>query len=167
MQKQFLTDTVRHFRHMKQRTEQAVDQLTVQELHWRPNDESNNIAIIIKHLSGNMHSRWVNFLTSDGEKDYRDRDSEFIDDIESKEQLLEKWEAGWRLLFNTIEHLKEEDLLKTVTIRSRSLTVFQAIQIELQHISYHLGQIVSIGKQIKGNEWTTLSIPRGQSNTFH
>ncbi|MDX5474455.1 MAG: DUF1572 domain-containing protein, partial [Bacillaceae bacterium] len=137
------------------------------ELHWKPSEESNNIAIIIKHLSGNMHSRWVDFLTSDGEKNYRNRDLEFIDDIESKEQLMGIWEDGWQLLFHTIENLKAEDLHKTVTLRQQPLSVLQAIQNEVVHISYHVGQILYIGKQIKDKEWNILSIPKNGSKEFN
>lgn len=114
-----------------------------------------------------MHSRWVDFLITDGEKDYRNRDLEFVDDIESKERLMEIWEDGWQLLFQTIENLKDEDLHKTVTLRQQPLSVLQAIQTELVHISYHLGQILYIGKQIKDKEWTILSIPKNGSKEFN
>lgn len=158
--KEYLSVTVDQFRHMKKRAEKAIAQLDEQELHWRPNEQSNNIAIIIKHLSGNMHSRWVDFFTTDGEKTYRDRENEFVDDIESKQVLMKRWEEGWKLLFQTVEQLSEEDLLKTVTIRTRPISVLQALQIEIVHVSNHLGQILYIGKQIKGEDWKILSIPK-------
>lgn len=158
--KEYLSIALGQFKHFKERAEKAIQQLSEEELHWKPSEESNNIAIIIKHLSGNMHSRWVDFLTTDGEKHYRDRDSEFVDANESKEHLMEIWENGWKLLFNTIENLKAEDLSKTVTLRQQPLSVLQAIQNEVTHISYHLGQILYIGKQIKDKEWTILSIPK-------
>ncbi len=166
-EKQYLSIVIEQFKHFKERAEKAIAQLSEEELHWKPNEESNNIAIIIKHLSGNMHSRWVDFLTTDGEKPYRDRDSEFIDDFQTKEQLMQKWEDGWKLLFNTIENLKENDLHKTVTLRQQPISVLQAIQIEVAHISYHLGQIIYIGKQIKDKEWTILSIPKNGSKEFN
>ncbi|MFT4415423.1 DUF1572 family protein [Fredinandcohnia humi] len=125
------------------------------------------MAIIIKHLSGNMHSRWVNFFTSDGEKPYRNRDLEFVDKNETKEHLMKIWEDGWNLLFNTIENLKPEELNKTVTLRKQPLSVLQAIQTELVHISYHLGQILYIGKQIKDKDWVILSIPKNGSKEFN
>lgn len=167
MEKNYLLIIIQQFRHFKERAEKGIQQLSEEELHWKPSEESNNIAIIIKHLSGNMHSRWVDFLTSDGEKNYRNRDLEFVDDIESKEQLMEIWEDGWRLLFHTIENLKAEDLHKTVTLRQKPLSVLQAIQNEVVHISYHVGQILYIGKQIKDKEWNILSIPKNGSKEFN
>ncbi|MCG7345861.1 DUF1572 domain-containing protein [Sporosarcina sp. ACRSL] len=152
---------------LKKRAEEGIQQLTEEELHWKPSEESNNIAIIIKHLSGNMHSRWVGFLTTDGEKPYRDRDMEFIEGNESREHLMQIWDDGWRLLFNTIENFKAEDLFKTVTLRGQPLSAFQAIQTEIAHISYHLGQILYIGKQIKDKDWIILSIPKNGSKEFN
>ncbi|MDN4608558.1 DUF1572 family protein [Sporosarcina highlanderae] len=166
-EKEYLAIAIRQFKHFKERAEKGIQQLSDDELHYKPSGESNNIAIIIKHLSGNMHSRWVDFLTSDGEKSYRDRDGEFIDDNESKEYLMRKWEKGWELLFNTIENLQSEDLTKTVTLRQQPLSVLQAIQTEVAHISYHLGQILYIGKQIKDKDWTILSIPKNGSKKFN
>lgn len=166
VEEKFLSTAIFQFEHIKKRVEKAIDQLTEQDLHWRPNSESNSIAIIIKHLSGNMHSRWPNFLTTDGEKEYRDRDGEFIDTFIEKKELIEIWEKGWFLLFKTIKELQTEDLLKIITIRNNQLTVLEAIQIEIAHCSNHLGQILYIGKQIKGSEWKILSIPKGKSQTF-
>ncbi|MGE7875082.1 DUF1572 family protein [Bacillus paramycoides] len=162
-EKEYLTIAIGQFKHFKERAEKGIQQLSEEELHWKPSGESNSIAIIIKHLSGNMHSRWVDFLTTDGEKSYRDRGLEFIDDNESKEYLMQIWEDGWKLLFNTIENLKAEDLNKTVTLRQQPLSVLQAVQTEVVHISYHLGQILYIGKQIKDKDWTILSIPKNDS----
>ncbi|MDA2452041.1 DUF1572 family protein [Bacillus cereus] len=165
-EKEYLTIANGQFKHFKERAEKGIQQLSEEELHWKPSGESNSIAIIIKHLSGNMHSRWVDFLTTDGEKSYRDRDLEFIDDNESKEYLMQIWEDGWKLLFNTIENLKAEDLNKTVTLRQQPLSVFQAVQTEVVHIGYHLGQILYIGKQIRDKDWTILSIPKNGSKKF-
>lgn len=137
--KEYLSIALGQFKHFKERAEKGIQQLSEEELHWRPSEESNNIAIISKYLNGNMHSRWVDFLTTDGEKHYRDRDSKFVDANESKEHLMKIWENGWKLLFNTIENLKAEDLSKTVTLRQQPLNVLQAIQNEVAHISYHLG----------------------------
>jgi hypothetical protein len=149
------------FEHFKERAEEAIEQLSEQQLHWKPNEESNNIAIIIQHLHGNMNSRWDDFLTSDGEKQTRKRDMEFIDQDLTKESLMISWNQGWDLLFNVINNLKDEDLVKTITIRNKSCSVLHAIQIEIAHISYHLGQMKYIGKQIKNHDWKILSIPRG------
>ncbi|WP_249872855.1 DUF1572 family protein [Oceanobacillus saliphilus] len=160
-EKEYLAIAIKQFKHFKERAEKGIQQLSEKELHWKPSGESNSIAIIIKHLSGNMHSRWVDFLTTDGEKHYRDRNLEFIDDAnESKEYLMQKWEEGWKLLFKTIENLKAEDLDKTVNLRQQPLSVLQAVQTEMAHISYHLGQILYIGKQIKDKDWIILSIPK-------
>ncbi|AMQ05688.1 DUF1572 family protein [Sporosarcina psychrophila] len=167
LEKEYLSIIIQQFEHFKDRAELAFDQLTEKELHWKPNEESNSIAIIIKHISGNMHSRWVDFLTTDGEKSYRDRDSEFVDDIESKELLMEIWTNGWKLLFNSLGNLNEEDLYKTITLRQQPLSVLQAIQTEVTHISYHLGQILYIGKQIRDNDWIILSIPKNGSKKFN
>jgi uncharacterized damage-inducible protein DinB len=166
-EKEYLTILIRQFKHFKERAEKGIQQLSEEELHWKPSEESNNIAILIKHISGNMHSRWVDFLTTDGEKPYRNRDMEFVDDFETKEMLMQNWESGWKLLFDTIENLEVNDLHKTVTLRQQNSSVFQAIQTEVTHISYHLGQILYIGKQIKNKEWTILSIPKNGSEEFN
>ncbi|MBS3682078.1 DUF1572 family protein [Ornithinibacillus massiliensis] len=160
----YLNVILAQFQHFKERAEMGFQQLSEDDFHWKPNGQSNSIAIIIKHLSGNMHSRWVDFLTTDGVKEYRDRDSEFIDTYVSKAHLMKIWEDGWKLLFHTIENLTEEDLDKTVTLREKPLSVLQAIQTEIAHISYHVGQILYIGKQIKDKDWTILSIPTKDIN---
>jgi len=167
LENEYLFIVTQQFKHFKMRAEKAFKQLSEEELHWKPSEESNNIAIIIKHISGNMHSRWVDFLTADGEKTYRNRDSEFIDDIGPQEQLMKIWEDGWKLLFHTLENLQPDDLLKTVTLRQQPLSVLQAIQTEMAHISYHLGQILYIGKQIKDKDWMILSIPKNGSKAFN
>ncbi|MGM0789769.1 MAG: DUF1572 family protein [Bacillota bacterium] len=166
-EQEYLTIVIEQFKHFKERAEKGIQQLSEDEIHWKPSEDSNNIAIILQHLSGNMHSRWVDFLTADGEKSYRDRDLEFVDNNESKEHLMQIWEEGWKLLFNTIENLKAEDLNRTVTLRKQPLSVLQAIQTEVTHISYHLGQILYIGKQIKDKDWTILSIPKEGSKEFN
>lgn len=160
LEQQYLTIVVSQFTHFKERAELAFKQLMDDELHWKPSGESNTIAIIIKHLSGNMHSRWIDFLTTDGEKSYRSRGDEFSEERLSRDELMHKWESGWRLLFETVESLVEADLHKIVVLREQKLTVLTAIQTEIAHISYHLGQILYIGKQIKDKEWTILSIPK-------
>jgi predicted acetyltransferase len=152
------------FNHFKERAEEAIEQLTEPQWHWKPNEESNSIAVIIQHLHGNMNSRWVDFFKSDGEKETRKRDIEFIDQHLTKESLMERWNQGWDLLFNVINNLMEEDLMKTITIRNQSCSVLHAIQIEIAHISYHLGQMIYIGKQIKNHDWKILSIPKGESD---
>jgi len=151
---------------MKSNAEKAMAQLNDSDLHYQPNAESNSIVIIIKHLAGNMLSRFTNFLTSDGEKPNRNRDNEFIDDFKSREDLMNYWNKGWTCVFSAMENLKEEDLLKTVFIRSEPHTVLRAIQRQIAHYAYHCGQIVFLAKQIKSSDFKTLSIPRGKSNEF-
>jgi hypothetical protein len=117
-------------------------------------------------MSGNMVSRWTDFLTSDGEKSYRNRDQEFHDDISSKDELMHVWEKGWKTLFVTLSSLGEEDLLKSVTIRGEKHLAIDAIERQLAHYAYHVGQIVYIGKSVKGNKWESLSIPKGESSIY-
>lgn len=167
IEREYLTIVIGQFKHFKERADQGIHQLSEEDLFWIPNEESNSIAILMKHLSGNMHSRWENFLTTDGEKAYRNRDMEFIYQNETKEMLMDKWENGWKLLFETIENLEGVDLHKTVILRNQPLSVLQAIQNEIAHISYHLGQILYIGKQIKDQQWQTLSIPKNGSKKFN
>ena len=142
-------------------------QLEEKDFHFRPNPESNSIAIIINHLNGNMLSRWTNFLTEDGEKPGRNRDEEFSDPYASKEQLLALWEQGWTCLLDTLGSLKEEDLLKTIQIRHEPLLAVDAINRQLAHYPHHVGQIVYIGKIIRGAAWQSLSISKGASQAFN
>ena len=126
----------------------------------------NNVAVIVKHVSGNMISRWTDFLTSDGEKSDRNRDQEFIDTLSTKNELLIAWEKGWATLFNTLNNLNAQDLLTTVYIREEGHTVLEAIERQLAHYSYHIGQLVFIGKQVKGESWESLSIPKRESEAY-
>lgn len=131
-------------------------------------DDENSIAVIVKHVAGNMRSRWRDFLTSDGEKPDRHRDSEFfLTPEDTRESLLRRWEEGWQLVFDAIDPLGPEDLARTVTIRGEPFTVLQAINRQLTHYSYHVGQIVFLARHYAGGEWKSLSIPRGQSAAFN
>ncbi|RWR05030.1 DUF1572 family protein [Siminovitchia fortis] len=154
------------FKSVKTLGDKTIEQLSEDDIHWKPNKESNSIAVIIKHLSGNMISRWTHFLHSDGEKAYRDRDQEFLDNVSSKAELREISERGWSTLFDTLDRLNEKDLLKNVYIRGESHSVIEAIERQLAHYAYHIGQIVYIGKQIKGENWESLSIPKGKSEDY-
>ncbi|MBS1665680.1 MAG: DUF1572 family protein [Bacteroidetes bacterium] len=145
----------------------TFSQLEEKDFHYRPNPESNSIAIIINHLSGNMLSRWTNFLTEDGEKPGRNRDEEFAEPNLTKEQLLERWEKGWACLLGNLGSLKEEDLLKTITIRHEPLLAVDAINRQLAHYPHHVGQIIYIGKMIRGAAWQSLSISKGASQAFN
>jgi hypothetical protein len=146
--------------------EKTFDQVEQEKLFWQYNEESNSIATIVKHLWGNMLSRWTDFLTTDGEKEWRDRDGEFENDISTKKELLDKWNEGWSCLLNTLNSLTPEDLDKTVYIRNQGHSVMEAINRQLAHYPYHVGQIIFIGK-MAAKEWKSLSIPRGDSNKFN
>jgi hypothetical protein len=142
-------------------------QLEEKDFFFSPNEASNSIAVIIRHLSGNMISRWTNFLTEDGEKDSRNRDEEFIDPNASKGELLALWEKGWSCMLDTLRSLKEEDLMKTIYIRHEPLLAVDAINRQLAHYPYHVGQILYIGKMIRDQGWKSLSIPKGASHSFN
>lgn len=154
------------FKTIKADGDKAIAQLDIEQLHWAFNEESNSIAVIVKHVSGNMISRWTDFLTTDGEKTTRNRDEEFIDSIETKEELLTMWEKGWQVFLDSLLSLTEMDLMAHVFIRGQQHTVIDAIERQMAHYAAHVGQIIYVGKQIKGEEWKTLSIPRGQSQLF-
>lgn len=162
----YLRVVIELFKSVKTLGDKTIEQLSEQDIHWTYNQESNSIAVIVKHLSGNMISRWTDFLTSDGEKENRNLDEEFIDDISSKSELISVWEKGWDVLIDTLTGLKEDDLLKTIKIRGEKHLVLEAIERQMAHYAYHVGQIVYIGKQLKNNEWKTLSIPRGKSEDY-
>jgi Protein of unknown function (DUF1572) len=163
----YLENTIGVFMNYKKLAENSFIQLNLEsDFHHQPDSESNSIAVIIKHLSGNMISRWTDFLTTDGEKVFRNRDAEFIDEKETKEQLLKLWDKGWAVFLETLYSLNETDLLKTVTIRGESLTVMQALNRQTAHYAYHIGQIVFLAKHIKNTEWKSLSIPKNKSKNI-
>jgi len=151
----------------KELGDKTFAQLEEKDFSYRFNAESNSIAIIIQHMSGNMLSRWTNFLTEDGEKSWRDRDTEFDPQSLSRSQLIELWEKGWNCLMDTLRSLEEDDLLKTIHIRHEPLIAIDAINRQLAHYPHHVGQIVYIGKLIKNGSWTSLSIPKGASEHFN
>ncbi|MEH7512698.1 DUF1572 family protein [Gottfriedia acidiceleris] len=162
--KQFLSNSLKEFKGIKKLGDRSMDQLNNEELHLQPSSESNSISIIVKHLRGNMISRWTDFLTTDGEKPWRNRDVEFEGIYQSKDELLADWNKGWNVVFNTIENLQEE--LKTIKIRGEDHTVLQAIHRQISHYGYHIGQIVYIAKLIKNDEFKSLSILKGKSQEF-
>lgn len=163
----FLESTIKLFLYYKGLGEKTFAQLDDAQLQWRYNADSNSIAIIVHHLSGNMLSRWTDFLTADGEKPWRNRDAEFEIGFENKTQMLEAWEKGWKCLMETLNELQEEDLSKIVYIRNEGQSVVEVINRQLAHYASHVGQIMFVGKQIKGNDWVSLSIPRGGSQSFN
>ena len=163
-EKHFLENTIGVFKNYKNLAEKSFAQLsTDKDFHYLPDSESNSIAVLIKHISGNMISRWTDFLTTDGEKPYRNRDEEFISGTETREQLIQLWNKGWEIFFNTLYSLTENDVMKTVIIRGESLTVAQALNRQTAHYAYHIGQIVFLAKHIKNTEWKSLSIPKNKS----
>ncbi|MBD2703339.1 DUF1572 family protein [Spirosoma sp. BT702] len=166
MQSDYLQSAIRQFEYYKLLGEKTLAQLPDDALFWQYNAESNSIAILVKHLWGNMLSRWTDFLTTDGEKSWRDREGEFATDIQSRAELLQKWDEGWRALLNTLQSLREEDLSKTIYIRNQGHTVLEAINRQLAHYPYHIGQLVFLGKMLAQN-WTSLSIPRGESGQYN
>ncbi|RMF00865.1 MAG: DUF1572 domain-containing protein [Bacteroidetes bacterium] len=163
----YLNSARQQFLYYKTLGERTFAQLSDEQLFWRPNPASNSIGIIVKHLWGNMLSRWTNFLTSDGEKPWRDREAEFEADITTRTELLEKWAAGWKCLFDALDELSDEQLGTTIYIRNMGHTVVEAINRQLAHYAYHLGQIVYLGQQQRGSDWQSLSIPRGQSAAYN
>lgn len=159
----FLESAIKRFKDYRQLAEKTFEQLGDEDMHVQPNGASNSISIIIRHMHGNMLSRWTNFLTEDGEKPWRKRDEEFKASQHTKEQLLELWNEGWRVFLSALESLKGEDLLKTVTINSKPVTAIDAINGQMAHYSYHVGQIVYIGRWLRDSQWKSLSIPKVQS----
>lgn len=163
----YLNSVIKQFEYYKMLGDKTFSQLQDEKLFWQYNDDSNSIATIVKHLWGNMLSRWTDFLTSDGEKEFRDRDAEFENDLKSREELLEKWNEGWNCLFHTLKSLTNNDLDKIIYIRNQGHTVTEAINRQLAHYSYHLGQIVFLGKMLTEKAWISLSIPKGNSPSYN
>jgi hypothetical protein len=163
----FLQSAVTRLAYYKSIADKTFDQLTEADFHFQPNEASNPIAVIIRHMSGNMISRWTDFLTTDGEKEWRNRDAEFEPGFQGKKQLVELWEKGWKCCLDTLNQLTEEDLLKTIYIRNEGLTVTDAINRQLAHYPYHVGQIVYLARIIKNEQWQNLSIIKGNSEQFN
>jgi len=167
IQTNYLNSTKELFRYYKQLGESTFEQLTEAELFWQYSETNNSIAIIVNHLWGNMLSRWTNFLTEDGEKEWRKRDIEFEDVIQTKAQFTERWEAGWACLFEALDSVNEANFDHTIYIRNMGHSIIEAVNRQLAHYAYHIGQIVFIGTLIKGESWTSLSIPRGKSTDYN
>jgi hypothetical protein len=157
----------KRFAAYKDMAEKAVVQISDSQLHQPLDENTNSLAVIMKHMSGNLISRFTDFLTSDGEKPNRDRDSEFIDDNSDRAAVMAYWEAGWRCLFDAISPLTDKDLNKTITIRGEPHTVIDALLRQLSHHAYHVGQIVQLARYLAKNKWTVLTIPRGGSKQFN
>jgi hypothetical protein len=164
---EYLSTVIKRLKYYKELGEKTFEQLEEKDFHYLPTSESNSIAIIVQHLAGNMLSRFTSFLTEDGEKEWRQRDDEFEMHNSSKQQVIDTWNKGWQCCFAALESLKEDDLLKTIYIRQEPLTVVDAINRQLAHYPYHIGQIVFIGRMIKDKSWKNLSIPKGQSLQYN
>lgn len=167
IQENYLKSMNRQFSYYKSLGEKAMAQVDEEKLFWQLNEDSNSIATIVKHLSGNMISRWTDFLTTDGEKEWRNRDGEFENDIKTRAEVIALWDKGWDQLFKTLNELKPEDLEKIIYIRNEGHTVMEAINRQLAHYPYHVGQIVYVAKIIKSSSWESLSIPRNKSKEYN
>ncbi|OOQ58973.1 DUF1572 family protein [Mucilaginibacter pedocola] len=166
MNDEYLKSAIKQFAYYKLLGEKAFEQLTDEQLSWQANEESNSIAVIVKHLSGNMLSRWTDLLSTDGEKPWRDRDAEFENGLATRSQVMAYWDKGWEMLLNTLQALRPEDLAKVIYIRNQGHTVLEAINRQLAHYPYHVGQIVLIGKML-AEHWASLSIPKGRSTEYN
>ena len=163
----YLKDSLELLRYSKKQAERAMAQVSDAQLFAELDEGANSIAIIVKHMAGNMRSRWVDFLTADGEKPDRNRDSEFVDPPATREALMRVWEGGWGHVFQALEPLSDADLGRTVTIRGEAHSVMQAINRQLAHYSYHCGQIVLLAKHLNHEAWKPLTVPRGKSEEFN
>ena len=163
----YLENIKKQFLYYKTIGEKAIEQLESEQLFAVANENSNSIAVIIKHLSGNMLSRWTDFLTTDGEKEWRNRDSEFTETIKTKEDLLDIWEKGWNCFFDAINNIKSDQLSVIIYIRNEGQTVVEAINRQLAHYPYHIGQIVFYAKMLKQSEWKSLSVPKNKSTDYN
>lgn len=165
---EYLKDAIGSFKAYKKLAEKAIEQVTDQELFVTLDEEGNSIAVVMKHMAGNMLSRWTDFLTSDGEKPDRNRDMEFvIEEGTTKEAVLAYWERGWQAVFAAVEPLQPQDFERTVSIRGEAHTIVQAINRQLTHYSYHVGQIVFLAKHFRSSQWKSLSVPRNRSTEFN
>ena len=163
----YLEDSLALFRHYKKLAERAIAQVRDDELTLAIDEEANSISTVVKHMAGNMRSRWTDFLSSDGEKPDRNRDQEFVAPPATREELLRVWEEGWQLVFAAIEPLTDADLGRTVTIRGEAHSVVQAINRQIAHYAMHIGQIVLLAKHFRGRDWQSLSIPRNRSLEYN
>ena len=164
----YLQIVMREFRGMKTLADKAIAQVTPEQFFSTASEVDNSVAVIVKHVGGNLLSRWTDFLTSDGEKPDRNRDAEFeITAADTHPTLMHRWEGGWTALFSALEPLSEKDLSRTVTIRNEPISVLQAVNRQLAHYAYHVGQIVYAAKHQAGGSWQSLSIPKGKSAEFN
>jgi hypothetical protein len=161
------SDAVQSFRNYKRLAERAIEQVRDEDFFAAIDAEAKSIGVVVKHIAGNLVSRWTDFLTSDGEKPNRNRDTEFEMIGDTRESLMEYWERGWKTLFDSLEPLTAEDFSRTVTIRGEPHTVVEAVNRQLTHYAYHIGQIVLLAKHFKSSDWKTLSVPKNKSAEFN
>jgi hypothetical protein len=162
-----IQSTVKIFKYYKSLGDQCIERLNFDELKFLPHPESNSVALMIRHMRGNMLSRWTDFLNADGEKEWRNRDSEFVEEYSNKEEIVNQWNEGWDCLFGALETIKQEHEQHIVYIRNEGHTVPEAIERQLAHYAYHVGQMVFLAKLIKGDDWVSLSIPRNASKDYN
>ena len=167
MEENYLNSVIKQFEYYKILGEKTFAQLNIEELLWQYNEESNSIAVMVNHIWGNMKSRWTDFLISDGEKAQRNRDLEFESVIKSKAELLEKWNDGWHCLFEALRSVNKDNFQTEIFIRNQSHSIIEAVNRQMMHYAYHIGQIVYVGRMIKGENWQSLSIPKGKSKEFN
>ena len=167
LSEQYLESAIKEFQRYKTLGDKTFARLSEKEIHWRFNEETNSIAIIVKHMVGNMLSRWTNFLTEDGEKPWRKRDTEFEDPYSSKEEMLQAWENGWQCVFKALRTINEDNFHTHIRIRNEQHNIFEAVNRQLGHYAYHTGQIITTAKNILGERWQSLSIPKGGSEEFN
>lgn len=163
----YLESVKKQFLYYKLLGEKAINQLAEEQLFLALNNDTNSIALIVKHLSGNMLSRWTDFLTTDGEKDFRNRDAEFENNWSTKDEVMSHWDKGWNCFLNALESLQPEQLNTIIYIRNEGHTVMEAINRQLAHYPYHIGQIVFSAKQLKNGDWESLSIPKNKSQSYN
>lgn len=164
---EFLASLINVFRYHKELADRAAAQVSDEQIRRPLDANTNSIAVIMKHVAGNLRSRWTDFLASDGEKAWRNRDQEFVDDYASRDELLADWESGWGVLFATLESLSPGDLGRTIHVRGEPHSVILAAHRSLAHTAYHVGQIVLFARHLAGDQWTVLTIPRGASEQFN
>ena len=167
MKTDYIESVKKQFEYYKMLGDKTFSQLKDEHLFWQYNEESNSIATIIKHLSGNMQSRWTDIFTTDGEKEWRNRDAEFENDITTDIQIIQLWDKGWQCLFTALKAITEADYNKLIYIRNQGHTITEAINRQLAHYPYHIGQIVFIGKLLCDDKWVSLSIPKGNSTSYN
>ncbi|GGG50495.1 hypothetical protein GCM10011414_20160 [Croceivirga lutea] len=164
---EFLDSARKQFEYYKSLGDKTFDQLDEADFFWQYNAESNSIAILVNHLTGNMLSRWTDFLSSDGEKSWRNRDQEFESALKTKEEVLKKWSLGWECLFTALDGINPDNFTTKIYIRNQEHSIIDAIHRQLPHYASHIGQIVFIGRMLKGSAWQSLSIPKGKSSEFN